>query len=269
MQLASSKSPPNPKAQKYPEMPVTEITLLKLTPSTTVQSQALISFLTKKRASIESHHTSNTLASTTVYFFQQIEDPTCLYSIAQWESVEEHTNDLCEVGVEEEENLEAKKLVEVVWMAHVGFEQPQSGSDGYNLDVDRSDLPSLSLSSILSGAPVISIGRHTVAAERRSSFAETFGHVRHHLDEHVSWKDKPIGGWKKVDHKDSAGGSSADANLNWKDSEEWILICPWKAVEEHQDFAKTPGFGEYRKIAEFVDEFDVKHARRLELNVTL
>ena len=102
----------------------------------------------------------------------------------------------------------------------------------------------------LSESPVISVGRHLVASDKKDAFVAKFKDVKGVLEDYA----KPFvatGGWKE------------DEN-----TEEWLLFIGWPMVQAHKDFAQSPSFTRYREILEFIAGFNVWQYHRIQCMAT-
>jgi len=106
------------------------------------------------------------------------------------------------------------------------------------------------LSDVALDAPGMAIVRHFIAAGERQQFQNTCEENKHHLVEATKTR-RLLGGWRE------------DKEAEGKD--EFILFSGWEAVEEHQGFAKTPGFQEYQRIMAHIDGTEIKHAKKYQV----
>jgi len=203
-------------------MAVTELALLRLAPNLTLQNPSLLANLRKALKTMAS------FSCRPFYYLHQVEDPSLIYILGQWESLEQHYNQFIPSKGNQELLEEMKDQISVEWLMHL------------DVPVESVDLK----------AGCLSVGRHTVLTEKRDRFLKTFEEKRKYLDEY-STEGTAAGGWK-LDKKEG-------------ESEEFVLFAPWKEVQQHMDFAKTDGFKEYGKIREFIEGFDVKHVTVLDL----
>ncbi|KAH8155824.1 uncharacterized protein LAJ45_00836 [Morchella importuna] len=158
--------------------------------------------------------------------FQQIENPQILHLLGSWTSVEAH-----HAFLPSTENLalleEVKDLINVDLLFHAGM--------------DKSTLPL--------DAPCVAFARHLVKAGHKEDFATIWGENSHHLKDFT--EPYPlVGGWRIDGVEEGIGG-------------EWVQFSGFKTVEHHHEFAKTEGFKEYAKMKEFLERFEVVHAKTL------
>lgn len=233
-------------------MPVTELALLhyKSRPSTTSSkppvSDTTLENLTRaarKQASF-SHYP--------VALLQCHEDPTLIYLIGGWDTVEQHMNE----WVPCQANQELLKLlstdVDVKWMFH--------------LDMDPADVVDRLVKSRQGVSDdgkdfVVAIGRHFVKEGLREGFWATWKENVDALEDFVGGRAKREGGWRIDD------GVSADDRTGDRVTEkgavpdEFVLFTAWENVERHMDFAKTEGFMRYGKITDYLHGAEIRHGR--------
>lgn len=97
---------------------------------------------------------------------------------------------------------------------------------------------------------VVGITRHFVKAGEKEKFTELFEENRSYLQDYVT-EGKIGGGWRV----ESGEG----------ENEEFVLLCPWKEVRQHEEFAETKGFEKYGVIREVLKGAEIKHARLVEV----
>jgi heme-degrading monooxygenase HmoA len=214
-------------------MTITEIALLHLASSITIEDADLRSALAHAKAVMEGY-TGNTF-----YYFQQTEDPSYIYIFGEWESLDQHMNHFIP-GAENQAVLESlKDKMTVDWLLHA--------------DVSHADLPlpfsDAERAKALRGELVLCVGRHFVKEGKREMFQESFKANKHHLQNYVT--EGTIGGGWRIDIE---GGR-----------DEWVLLCPFKDVQQHLDFAKSEGFEHYAQIREYIDGAEIKHAKLLDI----
>jgi heme-degrading monooxygenase HmoA len=218
-------------------MPVTEFAILPLVHSlskdnSTLPSPLLEKFRTAKKALEQA-------SKYTFYLFQQIEDPSIIYIIGRWDSPEAHYAFL--------PSTENQKLLEL-FKDDVNIEETNGKKmQMWHLDHDVFDVSSGT--EMVFTAPVISCNRHFVPKEKKPGFIEKFAKVKGLLEEFT----RPyavVGGWRIA--KEDEG------------KEEWVLFSGFESVENHQEFAQTEGFAQYREIVGFVSGFEVNHMRVVE-----
>lgn len=97
-------------------------------------------------------------------------------------------------------------------------------------------------------APTISLNSHFVPKDKKAAFEAKFKEVRGLLEDFTK-PYKVVGGWRI--EKES------------EDKEEWVLFSGFESVDHHMAFAKTEEFEKYKSIVEFVQGFDLKHMRAI------
>lgn len=201
-------------------MTVLEFAIFSIKSPHTVETPELISAL--KNALQVLNKASGFLFS----LHQQTEDPSILYLLGSWTSVEAH-----HVFLPSPENQalleDAKDLINVDLLFHA--------------EIEKSALPL--------GAPCVAIGRHSIKAGQKEAFTKTWGESKHHLEEFT--KPYPlVAGWRIDGVEEGAAG-------------EWVQFSGFESVEHHWEFAKTEGFQEYGRVREFLGAFEVKHMKAL------
>lgn len=210
-------------------MTITEIALLHLSPDVTIDDTNFRSKLAHAKTVMQDY------TGRTFYYLQQVEDPTYIYIIGEWDSLNQHMNDFIP-GTENQTVLESLKgLMSVDWLLHI--------------DVPRVDLPLPGPSTDKRKAAVYGIVRHFVEVGQNERFQQTFDAEKHHLQDFVT--EGTIGGGWRVDGEE--------------DKEEFVLLTPWTSIEQHHAFAETDGFDEYGKIREHIEGAEIKHARILDI----
>ncbi len=214
-------------------MVVTEFALLHLAPGVDISQEDIRGKL--KHAKI----ISEDFTKRNFYLFQQVEDSSYLYIIGEWDSVEQHVNDFIP-GAENQAVLETvKDDLTVPWLIY--------------LDVSHADLPvpksEAEKQKALQGDLVWSIVRYHVKEGERQKFQESFDANGHLLQDFVT-EGKVGGGWR-VNKEEG--------------KEERVSFCPWKSVQQHQEFAATEEFKQYVVIKEHLESTEIKHARLVDL----
>lgn len=214
-------------------MGVTELACFRTGPETTLSSPALVNMLVEGDRIMSLFNKAKGTPKK-FYFLQQVEDPKCIYILGDWNSVAEHQEFMTSP-----ENAKATAELNKLGLVLAYFG---------HMDCPQTEIPT--------SAEVLSIGIHKIDAAKRGSFEKTFNGVKSHLEDYVGQAKKPIGGWR-VD----LPSSEKEAGI-----EEFVLFCGWDNVDQHtKGFASSDGFAEYCRIAEFVKETDIKHARFLDL----
>ncbi|CAO2650707.1 Nn.00g019990.m01.CDS01 [Neocucurbitaria sp. VM-36] len=214
-------------------MTITEIALLHVSSDLSIENEDLRSKLAHAKIVMQDY----TIRS--FYYLQQIEDPSYIYIVGEWDSLDQHVNHFIP-GRENQAVLESlKDKISVDWLLHI--------------DATHVELPlpktSTNKAKAYDGKLVWSVVRHFVKEGEKDRFQKTFDVNKHCLQEFVT--EGSIGGGWRVDN---------DGN-----EEEFVLLCPWTKVEQHSDFAKTEGFMTYGQIREHIDSAEIKHARFLDI----
>jgi heme-degrading monooxygenase HmoA len=214
-------------------MTITEIALLHLASSITVENANLRSALARAKAVMEGYTRNN------FYYFQQIEDPSYIYIFGEWESLDQHMNHFIP-GAENQALLELlKDRMTVDWLLHA--------------NVSHADLPlpktDAELAKACSGEVVLSVARHFVKEGEKKLFEGRFEANKHYLQDYIT-EGTMGGGWRI----DTEGGK-----------DEWVLLCPFRDVQQHLDFAKTESFEHYGQIREYIDGAEIKHVKLLDI----
>jgi quinol monooxygenase YgiN len=222
-------------------MVFTEFAVLPLAQPITKDSPALpkdlIENLKQTKAILES------VSGYRFRYFQQIEDPSIIYITGLWGSVAAHDKFLA--------SPENQKLLELFkddlsWTGDRMITLWHLEGDIFALD------PSSGLKSVFT-APTISCNRHFVPAEKKEGFVSKFEEVKGILEDYT----KPfnvIGGWRIEKEK-----------IDGKEREEWTLFSAFDSVDHHMAFATTEPFRKYREIVDFVEGFEVKHLKAIEV----
>jgi heme-degrading monooxygenase HmoA len=239
-------NPLNPNPFSYPQflsnspkMPVTELAILPLTqppnsPSFSL-SPALLTKLRTAKTALE------TASGHKFHYFQQLEDPSLIYTLGTWDSVQAHRDFL-----PSPENLSLLELLkdDILMEGEKKIEMWHLDSDIFGIQRAWEGEGGKSVFT----APVISVNRHFVESGKKDEFVGEFEEVTGILEEYT----KPFG---------VVGGWGVEKE---KEREEWVLFSGFESVEQHHGFAKTEGFGRYRGIVEFVERFEVRHLRAVE-----
>lgn len=211
-------------------MPVTEIALLRLHADLGPLLHAILA---------QAKDDMQGFTDRSMYFLQQTEDPSFIYIIGEWETVDQHIDRF----IPRQENqaiLESlKDDVSIEWLLHA--------------DVTHEELPLPKTkderAKAVAGEIVLSVARHFVKSGAKDAFQQTFEDNKHYLQDFIT-EGKMGGGWR-VDKEEG--------------KEEWILLCPYKNLKQHLDFATTVHFKEYGRIREHIDGAEIKHAVLLDI----
>jgi quinol monooxygenase YgiN len=214
-------------------MTITEIALLQLCPGITADDVNLRSNLAHAKQIMEDFTGNN------FYYLQQTEDPSYIYIIGEWYSLDQHMNHFIPGAFNQALLQLLKGQVTVSWLIHA--------------NVSHADLPlpksAAEKAKARRGELVWSIGRHFVKEGKKEEFQQTFQTNKRFLQDFIT--EGTIGGGWRADKED--------------DKEEWVLVCPYTNVEQHYDFAKTEGFQKYVQIKEYIDGAEIKHAKLLDI----
>ncbi len=152
-------------------MAISEIGLLRLKPSASLEDPEI----QKRLADIKSHLSSFT--GHEFYYFRQVQDPSLLYLLGQWESLESHYKGMH--GSEEWKKgvMEMSNYFAFQWMAHYDFQlaslKPDAGS-------------------------IMEVRRFLMKTNARAAFDK---HAKAIETEAIGDKDSLVSGWK-VDAKE-------------------------------------------------------------------
>jgi len=100
-------------------------------------------------------------------------------------------------------------------------------------------------------APVISLSRIFVSPTQKDAFENKFGEVRGLLEQYTK-PYKVVGGWRI--EKETAEG---------QEIREWELICGFKSIKMHMDFAETVEFKKFQEIVGFIQGSEVRHMKAI------
>ncbi|KAI1376508.1 hypothetical protein F4677DRAFT_80105 [Hypoxylon crocopeplum] len=172
-----------------------------------------------------------------VGLFQQVEDPSICLLTAHWKSAEQH-----KIWLESPENktvfpgLKDHFQLEKTFLFHLN-EVELFNTSGAVGEVS------------LLKSPIISVGRVTVAAEKRQAFDQGWKEVKGILEEFAK-PNTVKSGWR-IEKEDEA-------------LEEFVFACGWPSVERHGEFATTEDFQKYASVLlAFARSRDVKHYQRI------
>ncbi|KAF2728739.1 hypothetical protein EJ04DRAFT_516400 [Polyplosphaeria fusca] len=206
-------------------MTVTELALLRILPPTTADDASVRSKLAKAKDVMEKFSGNH------FHYLQQVEDPALIYVVGEWESAEQHVKEFIPTDDNQSLLKELEKELAVEWLIHFdaphsALPLPKSAEDKYN-------------------GVTYSVNRHFVKEGQRKTLEAFFEENKHHLQDFIT--EGKIGGGYRVDCEDK--------------KEEFVLISPWKDVDQHYAFAKTEGFAKYAKIKDYIDGAEIKHAK--------
>lgn len=221
----------------------TELAILPLTHPITTSNPTLPSSLIKKLK-----NTKSVLEKASGFefsFFQQVEDPSIVHIVGEWFSLENHV-----VFLKSPENLALlEDLKDDIAI------KGESGKTMQMWHIDTSIKAALNASSgknVLT-APTISLNRMFIAPGKSPEFSAKLRERQGLLGEFT----KP---YSVID------GSRIERDyVEGKEREEWAVLSGFESVDHHMGFAKTESFEKYREITEFVESFELRHMKKIEL----
>jgi hypothetical protein len=207
-------------------MTITEIALLRMVLGVTTADANLRSNLAHAKEVMQ-NYTGNTF-----YYFQQTEDPSYIYVIGEWQSLDQHLDQFIP-SAENKLLLDLlKDQLTVEWLLHA--------------DVSHSDLSLPKTRAEMNNEhereAVISLRRYFVKDGQKENFQASFNANKSYLQDFTTG-GTVAGGWR-IDKEDG--------------KEEWFQICPCISVEQHFEFTKTEGFQKYAHA-------EIKHAKFLDI----
>ncbi|KAF2202713.1 hypothetical protein GQ43DRAFT_302885 [Delitschia confertaspora ATCC 74209] len=223
-------------------MAVTELALLHIVPPLTASDASLRSKLKHAKTLMES------FTGRQFYYLQQIEDPSYIYVLGEWDSVQQHMEGFIPSSDNQGVLESLKGQLEVKWLLHM-IAPHSSLPVPRPLPVDRdATAKELKYKGKYNVSPKLwSIERYFIKPGEKQKFEETFEENKHHLQEYVT--EGTIG-----------GGWRADAE---EGKEEFVLFSPWKSVEAHESFVTTPAHEKYAALRGSLEGVDVRHAELL------
>lgn len=214
-------------------MGITEIALLQMRAGMAPEDATLRSNLAHAKKTMQDY-TGNTF-----YYFQQTENPSYIYIVGEWDSLDQHLNHFIPSAENQALLVLLKDQLTVNWLIHANVSHA-------DLPLPKSDVE---MAKARRGELVWSIGRHFVKEGKKGEFHHTFQTNGRYLQDFIT--EGTIGGGWRADKEN--------------DKEEWVLLCPYTSVEQHLDFAKTDGFQKYAQIKEYIDGAEIKHAMLLDI----
>ncbi|KAH7414551.1 hypothetical protein DE146DRAFT_38963 [Phaeosphaeria sp. MPI-PUGE-AT-0046c] len=215
-------------------MTITEIALLRLAPGITLGDATLRSNLAHAEEVMQNY------TGKTFHYLQQTEDPSCIYIVGEWESLDQHMKHFIPSDGNQALLVLLKDQLSVEWLLHA--------------DVSHADLPlprsKSAIDKAIGGELIFSIARHMVKDGQKEEFQRTFVANRQYLQGFLT--EGIMGGGWRIDKEEEG-------------KEEWVLLCPYTSVQQHYDFAKTPEFERYGLIREHMDGAEIKHAKILDV----
>lgn len=180
-------------------------------------------------------------ASYPIFILAQVEDPSYIYLVGGWDSVETHVEKWIPSKTNHDLLAALQEDMEVVWLQHLDI-TPTTSLTSANYE-DGSPVVPFS-------APVIAISRYFVSLGKKDDFQNTFSENKHHLSDFVN-------------PRSIAGGWRLDPETRKEDSsvkDEFVLFSGWDIVEDHFKFADSEGFKDFGKIRAFLEGAEIKHA---------
>jgi quinol monooxygenase YgiN len=214
-------------------MSVTEIALLHLSPNVSIKDSDLRSRLAYAKKVMQDY------TGRSFYYLQQIEDSSNIYIIGEWGSLDQHMKNFIPSEANQALLQALKDDLNVKWLMHIDASHD-------SLPLPKSDAEK---TKALRGELAIGIVRHFVKSAEMSRFQQTFEENKQYLQGFLS--EGTLGGGWRIDNE---GGK-----------EEWVLLCPWTSVKQHEDFASTAGFEKYGQIRAHIDGAEIKHAKLLDI----
>jgi quinol monooxygenase YgiN len=210
-------------------MTVIEIALLRLVPGVVIDSPDLRSELQHAKTVMQNY------TGRTFYYFQQVEDPSYIYIVGEWDSLSQHMNEFIPSAENQTLLQSLKDMLKVEWLIHINNPNAELPLPGSKKPHQRE--------------VVLGIVRHFIKDGERDGFQQTFKVNEHYLQDYVT-QGRVVGGWC-IDRED--------------DKQEWVLLTPWESVEQHDAFRETRGFIEYSRIRDYIDSTEIKHATVLDI----
>jgi hypothetical protein len=215
------------------KMTISEFALFVLAANVTIDNAGLRGELSHAK-SIMQKYTGNSF-----YFYQQVESPSSLYLFGEWASIDQHVNQFATSP----ENMAAIGSL-------LGYVTPQWA---FHADVSNADLPlpttPAEKAKALCGDQVLSIAQYNIQDGKKAEFQSIFDANKNYLENYLT-EGKMNGGWRI----DTAAGQ-----------EEFVLLAPYKNVQQDFDFAKTQGFPQFDQIRACLNSTEVRHVRLLDL----
>ncbi|EEP78530.1 predicted protein [Uncinocarpus reesii 1704] len=217
-------------------MPITEIALLHLKPTVTIDDAPVRSSLRAAKLAMES------FTGYPFHFYTQVDDPSYIYVVGSWATVAQHAEEWIPSQKNQEILASVRDLLDVDWMFHVDIDQFATG------DSPAGVMPVL--------APTLEITRHFVQAGKAQVFLAKFEESRESLAEFTA--PQPVcGGWR-IDREREAGN-------NGMEKEEFLLFCGWRDVAHNLEFAQTEAFEKYKETREYLTAIETKHVTRWDI----
>lgn len=217
-------------------MPITELALLRLTPSTSITSPTLLTNLSTALHAMANFTSPSPALSLPqepqeshgFHYYHSLSDPTLIYLIGSWSSLSQHL----ETWIPSRENQALLELlkgqVEVEWMFHV--------------DVDPTTVP-------VERKVVLGIERFFVGRGGKAASEGVFEEFKRRLEQggHMA-----SGGWSI----EEGGG----------EKEEFVLFTGWESVEKYKESERTGPLKEQARIGDFVERSERDYAVKLKVD---
>jgi len=211
-------------------MPITELALLHLTPGTTLESPTLCTNLSHAKTVLQNY------TNRAFYYMQQISDPSCIYVVGEWDSLDQHMNDFIP-SADNQALLESLKDYITV------------DSNLEHLNVPNAELPlprgEEELERAKRGEQVWSITHYTIKAGKREAFEVQFREIKEKLEDGVG------GGW-------CVGKKEGEDDV-------FVTLFAWRTIAEYELFGKGKEREASAYTSECVKRNDVKHVRLLDI----
>jgi heme-degrading monooxygenase HmoA len=170
------------------------------------------------------------------YYLQQCEDPSLIYIIGEWDSLDQHMNEFIPSESNQAVLESLKDDLSVLWLLHI--DAPHA-----SLPLPRID------TATVEAAPILSIRRFFIKDGAKESFHDSYEASKHHLQDKST--EGFIGGGWRVDQEDG--------------KDEWISLCPFTNVQQHPDLANTDGSEGYEQMRVHTDGAEMRLARFLDI----
>jgi heme-degrading monooxygenase HmoA len=206
-------------------MRVTELIIFRLLPSFTITNPEVLSVLSISKQTLQNY----TRLPWTGY--NSIEDPSLLYILGGWPSIEVHLEEF-------DPSPQGERLRQLA----APFLQLESY---FHIDVDPLTLAL--------NERTLSIGRNFVEPEKKCKFEEVYEKVKHYLEAFIGRKELVKGGWR-IDKDPAKRGE-----------EEFVLFTWWESLEKQKQFAKTKGGKKYFKLKDETKGVDIKHGLKYDV----
>jgi len=218
-------------------MPITELALLHLTPGMTLTSPTLRTNLSHAKTVLQNY------TNRTFYYMQQISDPSCIYVVGEWDSLDQHMNDFIP-SADNQALLESLKDYITV------------DSNLEHLDVPNAELPlprgEEELERARRGEQVWSITHYTIKGGKREAFEVQIREMKEKLDRTYFSGEGGIGGGWCVGKKEG-------------EDDVFVTLFAWRTVAEYELFGKGKEREASAYTGECVERNDVKHVRLLDI----